>query len=63
MCEEELQSYATIHYKHGSDIQYMIKHFDDLVIPEPADTIDKKASAIHKSIREKSVDQYVIRVE
>ena len=59
---EELQSYATIHYKHGSDIQYMIKHFDDLVIPEPTD-IDKKATATHKRIWEKSVDQYVIRVE
>ena len=27
---EELQSYATMQYKSGSDIQYMIKHFKDV---------------------------------
>ena len=59
---EELQSYTTIHYKNGSDIQYMIKHFDNFIIVEPTD-IDANTSNTHKCIWEKSIDQYVIRME
>ena len=62
MCEE-LQSYATIHYKNGSDVQYMIKHFKDPTIKELEDTGTKALTATQKRIWGKSIDQYVIRLE
>jgi hypothetical protein len=60
---EELQSYATIHYKYGSDIQYMIKHLRDPTLPEPTNIDENNVSATQKRIWEKKVDQYVIRIE
>jgi hypothetical protein len=59
---KELQSYATIHYKNGSDIQYTIRHFSDIVMTEPND-VSENATATQKRIWEKSVDHYVMRLE
>jgi hypothetical protein len=49
---EELESYATLKFKYGSDIQYMVKYLKNYEIEEPPEPTDKK-SASKKRIWEK----------
>ena len=57
---EELESYATLKYKYGSDIQYMIKYQINYKITEPPEP-DDMTNASKKRIWEKKIDQYVER--
>ena len=57
---EELESYVTLKYKYGSDIQYMIKYQENYVIKEPPEP-DDMTNASKKRIWEKKIDQFVER--